>query len=246
GAGAAERGGHVFGGGVGVLEPGHAGGRVGATGVQHHRPQVPTPEYLPAPLHRGGRHPVAGEEPGRGRARAVVDDQGDIAGTVALEAGGHAGGPEPGRRGHPWVHRAGHGATPSAVKPAVSASPSIRLAHCTAWPAAPLTRLSRALTTMIRPESASMVACSRQELAPRVAPVWGQAPSGSSRTNGSSWYASASTRRTAAGLTSGPAGRVVTVARMPRGIGASTGVNDRLRAPGTCLISGTCWWAPTW
>ena len=32
---------------------------------------------------------------------------------------------------------------------------------------------------------------------------------------------------------------------MPRGIGARIGVSDRLRAPVACLISGTCWCAPT-
>jgi hypothetical protein len=30
---------------------------------------------------------------------------------------------------------------------------------------------------------------------------------------------------------------------MPRGIGARIGDSDR--APVACLISGTCWWAPT-
>ena len=60
------------------------------------------------------------------------------------------------------------------------------LAHCTAWPAAPLPRLSSALTTMIRPESTSTVACRWQELEPAVAAVCGQAPSGSTCTNGSS------------------------------------------------------------
>ena len=32
---------------------------------------------------------------------------------------------------------------------------------------------------------------------------------------------------------------------MPRGIGASTGVIDSEVAPVACLISGTCWCAPT-
>jgi hypothetical protein len=41
------------------------------------------------------------------------------------------------------------------------------------------------------------------------------------------------------------AGTAVTVARMPRGIGASTGVNDSVRAPVACLISGVCWCSPT-
>ena len=39
--------------------------------------------------------------------------------------------------------------------------------------------------------------------------------------------------------------RAVTVARMPRGIGASSGVMDSVVAPVACLISGTCWCAPT-
>jgi hypothetical protein len=32
---------------------------------------------------------------------------------------------------------------------------------------------------------------------------------------------------------------------MPRGMGARTGVIDSDVAPVACLISGTCWWAPT-
>ena len=60
----------------------------------------------------------------------------------------------------------------------------MRLAHCTAWPAAPLPRLSSALTTMTGP-SLVTVAWRRHALAPTVAAVGGHTPSGSTRTNGS-------------------------------------------------------------
>ena len=44
-----------------------------------------------------------------------------------------------------------HGATPISVSPAPSGRPRARLAFCSAWPAAPLTRLSIAETTTARP-----------------------------------------------------------------------------------------------
>ncbi len=54
----------------------------------------------------------------------------------------------------------------SPLSPAVSGRPSSRLAHCSAWPAAPLPRLSIALTTTARPASSSTVTCSWQALEP--------------------------------------------------------------------------------
>ena len=77
---------------------------------------------------------------------------------------------------------------------------------------------------------------------PSVAAVEGQTPDGSNRTNGSPAYASAD--RTASTVAPGRV-RAVTVARMPRGIGARIGVMDRLDAPVARLISGTCWCVPT-
>ena len=83
---------------------------------------------------------------------------------------------------------------------------------------------------------------------PAVAAVVGQAPSGRTCTNGSDSYAEASAPCRSAVETPG-ASRAVEVARMPRGIGASTGVNDRVTAERltvlrACSISGVCWCAP--
>ena len=73
-------------------------------------------------------------------------------------------------------------------------------------------------------------------------------PSGSTCTNGSSSYAACSASRRAASVV--PAdNRAVQVARIPRGIGASTGVNDSVTpvpaaADSDCSISGVCWCTP--
>src|SRR5262249_36385748 len=127
---------------------------------------------------------------------------------------------ERGRVGHgvPAVlDHHGHGATPSPDRPAVSARPSMRLAHCTAWPAAPLPGLSGAAVTTTRPESGSVCAARWQALDPRVAAVRGS-PAVSTCTKGSCWYACVSAP--AASDAAAPAAtRTVTVARMPRGIG---------------------------
>ena len=48
-----------------------------------------------------------------------------------------------------------HGYTPTTGRPAVSGSPSARLAHWMAWPAAPLVRLSMAAMATIQPVRAS-------------------------------------------------------------------------------------------
>ena len=79
---------------------------------------------------------------------------------------------------------------------------------------------------------------------PAVAAVCGQRPAGSRWTKGSSPYAAAIAARTAASSTPGRS-RAVQVARMPRGMGASTGVNDsvtgsRAAAVRVCAISGVC------
>jgi len=81
-------------------------------------------------------------------------------------------------------------------------------------------------------------------LAPRVSTVRGHCPSGSTSTNGSSAYAATHAARTAAAPTPGRT-RAVQVARIPRGIGASAGVNETLTgrpaaAVRFCSISGVC------
>src|SRR5215467_4192772 len=78
-----------------------------------------------------------------------------------------------------------HGASPCAVRPAVSGRPSIRLAAWIAWPAAPLPRLSRAATTTARPAWLSAAACRYTAFEPSAAAVVGQRSSGSRCTNGS-------------------------------------------------------------
>ena len=173
---------------------------------------------------------------GRRVERAVVDDQREIGAAAGPDAGGDPGGPEAPGGGD------AHGATPSALRPAVSGRPRTRLAHCTAWPAAPLPRLSIALQTTTRPESASTVACRWALLLPsgrggvRPAAVGQQVDERLRRRT-----PPRGRHRTASASTPGRAGRAVTVARMPRGIGARTGVKDSVRAPVACRISGTCW-----
>src|SRR5439155_7557442 len=168
-----QRDGQMLRGRVGVLEAGRAGAGVGAAGVEHHGAYPAGPQHLPAPPHRRRLYPVGGEHRGRVEPRTVVDDERHVP-ACRLEPGGNASEAE-----------TPHGATPCAVRPAVSGRPSIRLAHCTACPAAPLPRLSIAAITMIRPLSPSTVDCRWTALDPSVAPVAGHTPSGSSRTNGS-------------------------------------------------------------
>ena len=67
-----------LGGAVGVGEPVRPGAGVGAAGVQHDRPQPAALEHLLRPEHRGGLHPVAGEDPGGDVRRAVVDHQSHV------------------------------------------------------------------------------------------------------------------------------------------------------------------------
>ena len=73
-------------------------------------------------------------------------------------------------------------------KPSVSGSPSMRFMFWTAWPAAPFTRLSMALTTIARPVLASSVTPISQKLVratPRRSGMW---PGLYSRINGSPAY----------------------------------------------------------
>ena len=119
--------------------------------VEDDCPQPPVADHLPGPQHRSCRKTVGGEHAGGGIQGAVVDDERHVRRATRLESCCYARGPEPGRRCH------GHGATPFAVRPAVSGSPSMRLAHCKAWPAAPLPRLSMAATTTARPAARSAV-----------------------------------------------------------------------------------------
>src|SRR6185295_14973940 len=135
------------------------------------------------PQHGCGLDPVARKHAGSGTRRSVVDDDGHVEQPDRLQAGRHTGSAESARR------RDAHGATPDTGSPTVSSRPRARLAFCTACPAAPLTRLSSALTTTARPLCASAATCRWTLLLPAVAAVVGQAPSGSRCTNGSDSYA---------------------------------------------------------
>src|SRR5271165_4284688 len=174
-----ERGGQVLGGGVRVLEAERPGAGVGPAGVEHHGPDPAALDHLAGPGHRGGLHPVSGEHGGGGPRGPVVQDHGHVRLAGLLQPGRHSGGPETKRGGH------AQGDTPCVVRPAVSGRPSMRLAIWMAWPAAPLTRLSRAQTTTARPACGSAAACRWAALEPRVAPVTGHRPSGSTCTKGS-------------------------------------------------------------
>ena len=125
----------VFSRGVGVREPVRSGAGIGAAGVEHDGPRAAVGQDLLRPQNRRRLHPVCGEHSGGSVERAVVDDQGEVPAAGRLQTGGHSGGPEALRCGH------AHGATPSAVRPAVSSRPRSRLAFCTACPAGTLTQV---------------------------------------------------------------------------------------------------------
>ncbi len=71
------------------------------------------------------------------------------------------------------------------INPAVSGQPLNKLRLCTAWPLAPLTRLSSALITMSRPVRGSSRHAISQTLVPTTFFVSGSDLPSSSRTNGS-------------------------------------------------------------
>ncbi len=126
---------------LGVGAPLGTGRRIGITAVDHHRcrPATGSRQVLAADLHRGCRRPVGGERGRRGGGPAVGRrHEREVRVTRLLDPGGQAGGDEPGRG------RDAHGNSPAWGSPSPSGQPSAMLAHCTAWPAAPLTRLSRA------------------------------------------------------------------------------------------------------
>ena len=101
-------------------------------------------QVLAAELDAGRAHEVAGEDAGGGGG-AVADDERQVAGAVGLDPAG-----DTGRRKAARVGDA-HRPSPRAVRPSVSSSPSMMLALCNAWPAAPLTRLSMAAATIALP-----------------------------------------------------------------------------------------------
>ena len=143
----------MLGGVMGIGESVRTGTRIRATGVQHDCVQGVVAEYLLRPQHRRGLETVRRKHCCSDVGRPVVHDDGDIGLAGRLNTGGHAAGSKTLRRCDT------HGATPLLVRPAVSSSPNMRFAFCSAWPAAPLPRLSIALTTTMRPACSSNATC---------------------------------------------------------------------------------------
>ena len=81
--------------------------------------------------------------------------------------------------------RAPHGNSATCSNPMVSGKPSMRFMFCTAWPDAPLVRLSSAEPIMARPAMRSAATPMKVMLEPRTWRVCGSAPNGSTCTNGS-------------------------------------------------------------
>ena len=134
---------------VGVLESRGTCARVRSAGVQDDGSKRPGFEYLLGPHHRSCLEPIAREYPSRNLQWAIVHDQGDILRARGLKPCCDPCCTKATRGAHT------HGAIPSIWRPIASSRPSMRLAFCNACPAAPLPRLSRALTMIARPECGS-------------------------------------------------------------------------------------------
>src|SRR5215472_10400806 len=85
-----------------------------------------------------------------------------------------------------------YGNNATCSRPVVSGRPSMTFMFCTAWPEAPLVRLSSAETIMARPGTRSPATPIKVILEPRTCRVCGVAPNGSTWTNGSGAYLLAS------------------------------------------------------
>ena len=109
------------------------------------------------------------------------------------------------------------------MRPRVSSRPRAMFMHCTAPPAVPLVRLSTAPTATIRPADSSAVTCRCTAFEPTTDLVCGHWPAGSRCTNGSSAYALAYACWRSSAVTPSRSGAEA-VARIPRGIGTSSGV----------------------
>src|SRR5262249_6549015 len=97
-----------------------------------------------------------------------------------------------------------HGYTPATGSPRSSGSRYIALAHWTACPAAPFTRLSSTLTTTSLPPSWVIVGWTKQRLEPSVHLVCGAVAT--TRVKGSARYASSYTCCTISFVTAGRRG----------------------------------------
>ena len=139
-----------------------------------------------------------------------------------FDAGIDAGGREPGGCDD------AHGIHPAEVSPALSGRPSARFAAWTAWPAAPLSRLSIALSTRAVPVRGSTWTFNSARLEPTTQRVWGGRSITS--TNGAVAYASSRTPRRSAAEWS-PARRAWQVERMPLCMGTRCGVKSTVEVP---------------
>jgi hypothetical protein len=149
-------------------------------------------EVLAGDRHRRRLHAVRGEHRGsdRRRGRAHEREVRHFAPDAAVDARGN----EAPRGGDT------HTSTPCSRSPSVGSSSSARFAFCTAWPAAPLPRLSIAQTTIVcRVERSSKTASSAASVTCTRASS-GTTPSSSTRTTGLSSYTSASRARASASV----------------------------------------------
>src|SRR5581483_7157026 len=169
-----------------------ARGGVRVAGVRHDRLRLRKLEMLLRDGDRRGLDAVGREHPGARRGQERADER-HVPPRLA-DAGVDAGCGEALRGGH------AHTSTPLRRRPAVSSRPSARFAFWSAWPAAPLPRLSRAQTTTVRP-----VARSAKTPISALSVCWtraisGTTPSGSTRTTALPAYASTSSSRASASV----------------------------------------------
>ncbi len=170
----------------------HARRRVGDAGVDDDRLRLRQLEMLARDDDRRRLHAVRGEHAG---ARGGLEraDEREVAAAVLADAAVDAA-----RRRSPLAAVTLMTQTELRCElggRAVSSSPRARFAFCSAWPAAPLPRLSSAQTTTARPVarssksaiSAASVCCTRASS--------GATPSGSTRTTWLPAYASSSSPR---------------------------------------------------
>ena len=134
-----------------ILISGRARPRIGIARIDDHRRRLPAVggERRAVELDRRRDELVLGKNRGARHRAAVIGREQRHVELALLDSGMAAGGEEALGRGHT------HGYTPIVVSPAVSSRPSMRLAHWTICPAAPLPRLSIAAIARTRPVRSS-------------------------------------------------------------------------------------------
>ena len=151
--------------GLGVVEPGGAGRGVRRAGVDDDGAQARAIEAAVADHRRRGQR-VPRVDQGRGHGPVGGQDP-EVERARPLQAAGDAARPEARRRRHrsardrleaigrPQPVVAPDRGEPHPSRPSVSGRPAIRLRFCSAWPAAPLPRLSMTPKTVTRPPRGS-------------------------------------------------------------------------------------------